>query len=192
MRVQKFRVYLMRKGDRRYEDVGDRVVSISDDRRDAWLDVDGTELHASVKGQVRRLRGRALCATSIWTSSSRNVLRIAEFCCCRLPRDHSVRLANGAAFIAGSFQGFIGDFRPQLLQLPRCRLARVSFGLIRSPRHLTSLPSVMVRGRRRAKRSDAAGPRPSFAPFKSLKPPFGVRYQALYGTNSAIICDELD
>jgi hypothetical protein len=51
MRVQKFRVYLMRKGDRRYEDVGDRVVSISDDRRDAWLDVDGTELHASVKGQ---------------------------------------------------------------------------------------------------------------------------------------------
>jgi hypothetical protein len=49
MRVQKFHVYLMRKGDRHYEDVGDRVVSISDDHRDAWLDVDGTELHACVR-----------------------------------------------------------------------------------------------------------------------------------------------
>ena len=48
MRVQKFHVYLMRKGDRHYEDVGDRIVSVSDDRRDAWLEVDGTDLHASV------------------------------------------------------------------------------------------------------------------------------------------------
>ena len=52
MRVQKFHVYLMRKGDRHYEDVGDRVVSVSDDHRDAWLNIDGIELHASVrKGQ---------------------------------------------------------------------------------------------------------------------------------------------
>jgi hypothetical protein len=49
MRVQKFHVYLMRKGDRHYEDVGDRVVSISDDRRDAWIDVNGTEFHACVR-----------------------------------------------------------------------------------------------------------------------------------------------
>jgi hypothetical protein len=55
MRVQKFHVYLMRKGDRHYEDVGDRIVSVSDDRRDAWLDVDGTDLHAS----VRKARGPA-------------------------------------------------------------------------------------------------------------------------------------
>jgi hypothetical protein len=49
MRVQKLHVYLMRKGERHYEDVGDRVVSVSDDHRDAWLAVDGTELHACVK-----------------------------------------------------------------------------------------------------------------------------------------------
>ena len=49
MRVQKFHVYLMRKGDRHYEDVGDRIVSVSDDRRDAWLEVDGTDFHASVR-----------------------------------------------------------------------------------------------------------------------------------------------
>jgi hypothetical protein len=53
MRVQKFHVYLMRKGDWHYEDVGDRVVSLSDDRRDAWLEVDGTELYTC----VRRGRG---------------------------------------------------------------------------------------------------------------------------------------
>jgi hypothetical protein len=109
----------------------------------------------------------------------------------RLPRDHGVRLPNCATFIARSFQGFIGDFRPQLLQLLRRRLVRVPFGLIRSPGHLTSLPSVVVRRRRGAQRSDAAGPRPSFRPFKSLKPPFGVRNQSLYDGDSAIIGDEL-
>jgi hypothetical protein len=49
MRVQKFHVYLMRKGAKHYEDVGDRVVSVSDDRHDAWLDLDGAELHAVLR-----------------------------------------------------------------------------------------------------------------------------------------------
>jgi hypothetical protein len=59
MRVQKFHVYLMRKGDRHYEDVGDRIVSVSDDRRDAWLDVDGTELHSCVRKGQRPTPSRA-------------------------------------------------------------------------------------------------------------------------------------
>jgi hypothetical protein len=50
-----------------------------------------------------------------------------------LPRDYSVRFPNGAAFVAGSLSGVVGDFRPELF--PRCRLVRVPFGIIRSPRH---------------------------------------------------------
>lgn len=48
MLVRKFRVYLMPKGERHYEYVGERAVSVSDDRRDAWFDIDGTEVHAVV------------------------------------------------------------------------------------------------------------------------------------------------
>jgi hypothetical protein len=48
MLVRKYRVYLMRKRERHYEYVGDRVVSLSDDGRDAWLDVDGMEVHGTV------------------------------------------------------------------------------------------------------------------------------------------------
>lgn len=33
---------------------------------------------------------------------------------CCLPRDHGVRFPDRAAFIAGSLQAFIGDFRPKL------------------------------------------------------------------------------
>jgi hypothetical protein len=49
MLVRKFRVYFMRKGERHYESLGERAVSVSDDRRDAWLDVDDIEVHAAVK-----------------------------------------------------------------------------------------------------------------------------------------------
>jgi hypothetical protein len=48
MLVRKYRVYLMRKRERHYEYVGERVVSVSDDGHDAWLDVDGTEVHGTV------------------------------------------------------------------------------------------------------------------------------------------------
>jgi hypothetical protein len=48
MLVRKYRVYLMRKRERHYEYVGDRVVSLSDDGRDAWLDVDGMEVHGTI------------------------------------------------------------------------------------------------------------------------------------------------
>jgi len=48
MMVRKCRVYLMRRGERHYEYVGERAVSVSDERRDAWFDVDGREVHAVV------------------------------------------------------------------------------------------------------------------------------------------------
>jgi len=54
----------------------------------------------------------------------------------RLPRDDGVRFPDRAAFIGGSFQAFVCDLRPKLLQRPRCRLVRMPFGVIRSPRHL--------------------------------------------------------
>lgn len=60
----------------------------------------------------------------------------------RLPRDHSVRFSYGAAFVAGSFQGFVCDFCPKLFQLRRCRLVRVPRGIIRCPRHLSRLLQV--------------------------------------------------
>jgi len=53
----------------------------------------------------------------------------------RLPRDDGVRFPDRAAFIAGSFQAFVCDLRPKLLQRPRCRLVRMAFGVVRSPRH---------------------------------------------------------
>ena len=53
-----------------------------------------------------------------------------------LPRHHGIGFADRTGFIAGSFQGFIGDLGPQTLQRRRCRLVRVPFGFIRSPRHL--------------------------------------------------------
>ena len=51
------------------------------------------------------------------------------------PRNHSVRFPDRATFVAGSCQAFVGDFRPQLFQRSRCRLVRMPFGIIRSPRH---------------------------------------------------------
>ena len=53
----------------------------------------------------------------------------------RLPRDDGVRFPDRAAFIAGSFQAFVCDLCPKLLQRPRCRLVRMPFGAVRSPRH---------------------------------------------------------
>jgi hypothetical protein len=60
MVVRKFRVYLMWKRERHYEYVGERIVSLSDDGRDAWVDVDGTEPFSSVsplEGQNRHFCG---------------------------------------------------------------------------------------------------------------------------------------
>lgn len=48
MVVRKFRVYSMRKGERHYECVGERLVSLSDNGHDAWLDLNGTEIHGTV------------------------------------------------------------------------------------------------------------------------------------------------
>ena len=48
----------------------------------------------------------------------------------RLPRDHSVRFPDSAAFVASSFQAFVGDFRPELLECRCCRLVRVTFGIV--------------------------------------------------------------
>jgi len=56
-----------------------------------------------------------------------------------LPCDDGIRFPDRAAFVAGSLQAFVGDFRPNLFQRPRCRLVRMPFGVIRSPRHLSRL-----------------------------------------------------
>jgi hypothetical protein len=34
-----------------------------------------------------------------------------------LPRNDRIRLADGAAFVAGLFQALVGNLRPELLQL---------------------------------------------------------------------------
>ena len=61
-----------------------------------------------------------------------------------LPRDHSVCFPDGATFVAGSFQAFVGDFRPELFERARRRFVRVPFGVIRCPRHLTTLPIIWL------------------------------------------------
>jgi hypothetical protein len=66
--------------------------------------------------------------------------------CFSLPRHHSVCFPDGAAFIAGSFQAFIGDFHPKLFKRSRRRLVGVPFGVIRCPRHLTALPEASLVG----------------------------------------------
>jgi hypothetical protein len=58
---------------------------------------------------------------------------LARLC---LPGDHSVCLPDGATLIARSFQAFIGNFRPQFLQLCGCRFVGMTFSIIRSPWHL--------------------------------------------------------
>jgi len=61
---------------------------------------------------------------------------LAGFC---LSAHYSIRFPNGATLIAGSFQAFIGNFRPELFQLRRVRFTRVPISIIRSPRHLEVL-----------------------------------------------------
>jgi hypothetical protein len=48
MLVRKFCVYLRRKGERHYDYIGDREVSVSDDGRDAWFELEGTDVHGAV------------------------------------------------------------------------------------------------------------------------------------------------
>jgi hypothetical protein len=55
----------------------------------------------------------------------------------RLSRDHGVRFADGAGFVAGVFQAFVGDFRPKLFEFLRCGLVR----LARSSGLQTSAPA---------------------------------------------------
>jgi hypothetical protein len=72
------------------------------------------------------------------TSKRNNSLRNSTWTSSRLPpapRDHSVRFPDSAPFVAGSFQAFVGDFRPQLFQRPRGRFVRMPFGVTRSPWH---------------------------------------------------------
>ena len=55
-----------------------------------------------------------------------------------LSADHCVRFPDGTTLVGRSFQSFIGNFRPQLLQWWRCRLVRVPFSVIRIPWHVQS------------------------------------------------------
>ena len=57
-----------------------------------------------------------------------------------LPCDHRVRFPDSAAFVAGSLQTLVGDFRPEHFQSPGCRLVRVRFSVIRYPRHRDQAP----------------------------------------------------
>ena len=69
---------------------------------------------------------------------------LARLC---LSSNHSVRLPDRATLVAGPFQAFIGNFRPELFQLRRCRLVGVPFCIIRSPGHLGA--SQIAEARRR-------------------------------------------
>ena len=56
------------------------------------------------------------------------------------PCYHRVRFPDSTAFVAGSLQTFVGDFRPEHFQSPGCRLVRVRFSVIRYPRHRDQAP----------------------------------------------------
>src|SRR5580704_11183066 len=94
-----------------------------------------------------RLRGTCASAPRFFTDGwtiviSRERLLFHQVCFeqlaagVRLPRDYGIGFADRTTFIAGTFQGFVGDLGPQLLKRRRCRLVRVPFGFVRSPRHL--------------------------------------------------------
>ena len=78
---------------------------------------------------------------------------VAGFC---LPRDHGFRFPDRATFVAGSFQAFVGEFRPKLLQLPRCRFRRrlESTAFARAPANSWHFRQYIVRGSRRASNSE--------------------------------------
>lgn len=78
----------------------------------------------------------AYCLTSYnWCDGANEQIGLALF---RQPSDDRVRFADGAAFVAESVQGFVGDFGPKLLQRRRRRFVRVPLGVVRSPRHFTA------------------------------------------------------
>jgi predicted RecB family nuclease len=52
-----------------------------------------------------------------------------------LARNHGVRLADGAAFVACVFQTLVGDLRPKRFQRWCRRFECVPFGINRAPRH---------------------------------------------------------
>src|SRR5262245_58496022 len=68
---------------------------------------------------------------------SDDLLTVAGFL---LPRDDRVRFPDSAAFVARSFQTFVGDLSPELFQSQGCRLVRVPFCIIRGPRHFIQAP----------------------------------------------------
>ncbi len=48
----------------------------------------------------------------------------------RLSRHHRIGFPDRATFIAGAFQGIVGDLGPQLLKRRGCRFVSVPFGII--------------------------------------------------------------
>lgn len=96
---------------------------------------------ADIDRRVHRVhwrRSQRFTAVIVVTRQIRGNARPALTGLC-LSADHSVRFPDGTALVGRSFQGFIGNFRPQLLQCRRCRLMRVPFSIVRSPRHIKSL-----------------------------------------------------
>jgi hypothetical protein len=90
---------------------------------------------SSCAASVRR-RSQRFTAVIVVTRQICSSAALTGFC---LSADHSVRFPDGTALVGRSFQGFIGNVRPQLLQCRRCRLMRVPFSVVRCPRHMKSL-----------------------------------------------------
>lgn len=82
-------------------------------------------------------------------------------------RGHHARwLYRADSGLTGSFRAFVGDFRPKLLQRPRCRLVLMSFGVVRSPGILIRLPRLQFRLVHRGR----TPPRPA-APAAKIRSP---------------------
>ena len=83
-----------------------------------------------------------------------------------LRRDARQRARRADSGLTGSFRAFVGDFRPKLLQRPRCHLVLMSFGVVRSPGILIRLPRLQFRLVHRGR----TPPRPA-APAAKIRSP---------------------
>jgi len=85
-----------------------------------------------------------------------------------LSSNHSVRLPDGATLVASPFQAFIGNFRPELFQLRRCRFVGVPFCIIRGPGQSWGSLLTSCSGRKRVLSVLGSDPQPpSSAPPKA-------------------------
>ncbi len=97
--------------------------------------------------------------------------------CLQLSSNHSVRLPDGATLVASPFQAFIGNFRPELFQLRRCRFVGVPFCIIRSPGQSWGSLLTSCSGRKRVLSVLGSDPQPRLPPRQKLRVrPRSVRF----------------